>query len=542
MKTALGKKVLIPVGVLLLAALFLGLNAYRNQKENGSREVKTAVVTRGQLAFSVLANGLVEPGQKAEIRAKLAGTVDSVLVAEGDQVSKGQKLAVFLQSDLLNRAIKLEAAIAQAKAQERQLKTRAKYWQDQVKYQLAQSEAQVASALLGLEKTKTGNEDQVAATQRDLQNAQLTYDLLKTQLEDSKVTEKDLEAARKNYDAARAAVRENSRDGLTPLSGYTYHQAQASLLKAEEDLRRAEAKYAEQNDEIAKKLEQSQLQMNAAADRLKSLTSSGTSRDLAAAENQVKAAQAAFELAKVNTELSKVTPDDISSAEAAVRSAEADYQRTQEELEDSVIASPIDGKVIVAEVKAGEGVTPGLQLFTLGRTEQVLVKAKVDEVDIGKVALDQPVEVNSSAYLGKSFTGKISKIAPRAVKDGNINVFEVEVLVENPDGALRPGMSVDVTITAEQKKDALLVPAEAVIERNGSKLVFALENGVARQRQVKTGATNRTTVEILDGLKDGDQVVVGPAEVLKSLKEGDRVKSAEAKKDAGNTKKEGGKP
>ncbi|MCL5045650.1 MAG: efflux RND transporter periplasmic adaptor subunit, partial [Actinobacteria bacterium] len=261
-----------------------------------------------------------------------------------------------------------------------------------------------------------------------------------------------------------------------------------------------------------------------------------------AAENQVKAAQAALELAKVNAELSKVTPDDISSAEAAVRSAEADYQRTQEELEDSVIASPIDGKVIVAEVKAGEGVTPGLQLFTLGRTEQVLVKAKVDEVDIGKVALDQPVEVNSSAYLGKSFTGKISKIAPRAVKDGNINVFEVEVLVENPDGALRPGMSVDVTITAEQKKDALLVPAEAVIERNGSKLVFALENGVARQRQVKTGATNRTTVEILDGLKDGDQVVVGPAEVLKSLKEGDRVKSAEAKKDAGNTKKEGGKP
>lgn len=525
MRALLGKKMLIPVGIVLLAALFLGLNAYRNLKENGVKEVLTAAVIRGPLSFNVLATGVVEPGVKAEIRSKLVGTIDTVLVSEGDTVKAGQRLAAFVQGDLLTQAARAESAVAQARTQERQLKAKAEHWQDQVKSQLAQAESQLAQAVLALEKTRSGSDDQVAAAERDLKNAQLSYEMLKTQLEGSKVTEKDLEAVRKKYQAALAAVRENSRDGMTPLSGYTYHQAQAALLEAEEALRRAEEKYAEQNEDISRKLEQAGLQVAAAADRLASLTTAGgTTRDIATAENQVRAAQAALDLARINAELSRITPEDVAAAEAAVRAAEADYRKAREDLDNSAVTSPIEGTVIAVEAKAGDRVTPGFPLFVIGRTEQVLVKVKVDEVDIGKIALDQPVQISSSAYLGKTFSGTILRIAPRATRDGNINVFEVEVLVENPDGALKPGMSVDATIVADQKKDVLLVPAEAIVERDGNKYAFVDEGGTVRQRRVVTGLSNRTSVEILDGLVEGDRVIAGPADMLKSLKDGDRVK------------------
>ena len=159
-----------------------------------------------------------------------------------------------------------------------------------------------------------------------------------------------------------------------------------------------------------------------------------------------------------------------SSAKAALVRAQTNLQLAKERRSDSTIRAPIAGTIIERTVEPGviiasatQNVSGGTTLFKMADLSAMQVRAKVDETDIGKVAPGQTVAVKVEAYPGRSFRGEVLKIEPQSVIEQNVTMFPVIVRLSNAEGLLRPGMNAEVTIQVARQRDALTVPAGAVV-------------------------------------------------------------------------------
>jgi HlyD family secretion protein len=214
-----------------------------------------------------------------------------------------------------------------------------------------------------------------------------------------------------------------------------------------------------------------------------------------------------------------VSKADIARAKAQVAQAQATLDRSEEDLRNSTIVSPMDGIVLSRDVEVGDAVSSILvlgseatKIMTLGDVSDVYVLGKVDEADIGKVYLGQPARIVVESFKDKKFTGKVTKISPLGVEKDNVTTFEVRASIHNPGGELRANMSANAEIILEEKKGVLLVPESAVIydrQRQASLEVpdAASEKG-RRQVAAKLGISNGVRTELLSGLKEGDKVIL----------------------------------
>jgi HlyD family secretion protein len=207
----------------------------------------------------------------------------------------------------------------------------------------------------------------------------------------------------------------------------------------------------------------------------------------------------------------------VNRAEAAP--AEAALERAENDLRNATIRSPLDGLVLSRDVEVGDAVSsilvmgsqPSL-LFTLGDVSSVYVLGKVDEADIGKVAFDQPARITVESFKDKKFLGRVTKISPLGKEKDNVVTFEVRVSIENPGGELKANMSANAEIIREEKKGVLLVPDAAVIYGKDRQTFLEVPDakGEHGRRRVaaKLGIGNGVKTEILDGVKEGDKVVL----------------------------------
>jgi HlyD family secretion protein len=214
-----------------------------------------------------------------------------------------------------------------------------------------------------------------------------------------------------------------------------------------------------------------------------------------------------------------VSRAEIARAKAGVAQAQATLDRTEENLRNSTIVSPMDGIVLSRDVEVGDAVSSILVLgsqaasiMTLGDVSDVYVLGKVDEADIGKVYLGQPARIVVESFKDKKFYGKVTKISPLGVEKDNVTTFEVRVSIRNPGGELKANMSANAEIILEEKKNVLLVPESGVIydrQRAASLEVSdpASEKG-RRQVAVKVGISNGIRTELISGLKEGDRLIL----------------------------------
>jgi HlyD family secretion protein len=214
-----------------------------------------------------------------------------------------------------------------------------------------------------------------------------------------------------------------------------------------------------------------------------------------------------------------VSRAEIARAKAGVAQAQATLDRTEENLRNSTIVSPMDGIVLSRDVEVGDAVSSILVLgsqaasiMTLGDVSDVYVLGKVDEADIGKVYLGQPARIVVESFKDKKFYGKVTKISPLGVEKDNVTTFEVRVSIRNPGGELKANMSANAEIILEEKKNVLLVPESGVIydrQRAASLEVPdpASEKG-RRQVAVKVGISNGIRTELISGLKEGDRLIL----------------------------------
>jgi HlyD family secretion protein len=209
----------------------------------------------------------------------------------------------------------------------------------------------------------------------------------------------------------------------------------------------------------------------------------------------------------------------INTMRAEVLQAQAQYERTEESLKYASIRSPLNGVVLSRELEVGDAVSSILQLgsnatliMTLGDVQELYVKGKVDETDIGMVKVGQSVRVSVDAYKNRAFHGKVFRIAPMGVEKDNVTRFEVRVSIMNDLDLLKVAMSANAEIVLEEHHDVLIIPESALIyneKRETFVEVPDLSTATGRRQvPIKTGLSNGARTELLAGLKLGDKVIL----------------------------------
>jgi HlyD family secretion protein len=291
--------------------------------------------------------------------------------------------------------------------------------------------------------------------------------------------------ARANLQAARAAL----------------EAAEAQLEKNKVEAVAPDVAFAQRNYERANQLHAQKLVSPQALDDAKSA--------LELAQNRKAAAQVQLGVSRAK----------VAEAQANVAQAQASVERAEEELANATIKAPIRGTVLTRDIEIGSPVSSILNMgsaatlvMTLGDINQVFVRGKVDEVDIGRVRLGQPARITVETFKDRKFDGKVTQISPIGAEKDNVTTFEVKVSIDNPGNELKANMTANAEIVLEEFHDSLIVPESAIsydAQRNPTVEVVdpAAENG-RRKVAIETGVGNGTRTQVLEGLKQGDKVLL----------------------------------
>ena len=209
----------------------------------------------------------------------------------------------------------------------------------------------------------------------------------------------------------------------------------------------------------------------------------------------------------------------IAQSQAQVAEDEANLKQLQEQLSYTDIVSPIDGIVLSRDVEIGDAVSSILVLgssatlvMTIGDVSKVYVKGKVDESDIGRVYMGQPARIKVESFKDKTFNGVVNKISPMGVEKDNVTTFEVRVSIDNATGELKAEMTANAEIILDEHKNVLQIPEGAIIYDKDRKASVQTPDPKGKDGQKKIainiGISNGAKTEVLNGLKEGDQVIL----------------------------------
>jgi HlyD family secretion protein len=228
----------------------------------------------------------------------------------------------------------------------------------------------------------------------------------------------------------------------------------------------------------------------------------------------------------------------LASAEQGVQQMAAGLRQAEEDLSRTTIVSPLDGKVVQLNAREGEVVVtgtmnnPGSVIAVIADLSQILIEAEVGETEVVGVKMGQETRIRVDAIPDHEYRGRVVEIGSSAAVRQNagsgIRYFKVKVAIDDADDRLRPGMTSQVSIVTSRAPNAVVVPIQSVVERapDGDenkpkrKYVFLAVDGKAKQAEVTTGISDATHVAIRSGLKVGDTVITGPFRTLKKLEDG----------------------
>jgi HlyD family secretion protein len=214
--------------------------------------------------------------------------------------------------------------------------------------------------------------------------------------------------------------------------------------------------------------------------------------------------------------------------------------QSPEQFQGSNVVAPMDGTVLTKNVEIGESITSGVSsfnagtvLFSIADVTKMIVKAGVNEVDIGKIRVGMPVKITLDAYPKISFAGRIDRIAPAVRLEDKVRLFDVEIRLDAQGRELRTGMTANIEMTGEKKDKVLTVPVESVFQRDEGEIVYVKKTLDAKamaeaskkpkdegkidkdawkkffeKRVVVTGLSDNAHVEIIKGLKTGEEIAL----------------------------------
>lgn len=450
------------VGILVLLIAAVGALAAYRFNQSAIIKVQTGKAVRQDLAQIVTASGEIKPRNYVNIgtNANVPSRITEILVVEGQRVTKGQLLARL-------ESVQPEAEVAAQRAQ------------------LSSTEADSSAA-----------ESAVKASDENLRTAQASIDRAKTDVEQAKI---NFDRYQKLWDEKLVARQE-------------FDQRRIALESSQAALRESEARL----------------------------------QQLRAQRQQAQAS--------------------LSAAQRRITLAQANLRRASDVLARTQAVAPLNGMVTNLPVRVGETVVPGIQnspsslIMTIADMSVITAEVKVDETDIVNVDLNQTAEVTIDAIPNRTFKGKVIEIgntallrssglaaSQSAVSSQEAKDFKVVVAIEIPPDEIRPGLSCTARITTATRQNVVTIPIQALTVRQKGDLepekkggapstmpekerkqelqgVFIVKGEKAQFREVKTGITGATEIEVTSGLEAGEEIITGSYKVIRTLRNEAQVK------------------
>ena len=282
-------------------------------------------------------------------------------------------------------------------------------------------------------------------------------------------------------------------------------------------------------------------------------------------EEQLEQAQTAFDIADANLNAAQHQAEQTRAAVASAR----------DQLSKTHIVAPMTGRVTRLAKEEGEVAVPGTfsadvgLLMTVSDLSVIQVKVQVDETDVVRVHLGDSVEVSIDAFPDTQFAGRVTKISDSAILTAGASVagtntqavdYEVEITLNNPPSDVRPDLSATARVITDTRRQAVAIPIIALTVRENKPIatenrprptdtskasgkkrdtegVFVVTNGVATFRPVKVGIAGDEYFEVLDGVREGEQIVAGPYQAIRDLHDGTHVRETKQRIDTGRVKK-----
>jgi membrane fusion protein (multidrug efflux system) len=243
--------------------------------------------------------------------------------------------------------------------------------------------------------------------------------------------------------------------------------------------------------------------------------------DVAAAEAAVTETESQYNRSRELLQTQALSKSSFDQLEGTLKANRAKLGAAQARLEDTVIRAPFDGRVGLRRVSVGTLISPGTVITTLDDTRVIKLDFSVPENALATVREGLTVRASAPAFPGRSFSGRVASIDSRV--DVNTRSVMVRALLANEDGALKPGMFLSVAL-ANDERDALVIPEEALTPEAERQYVFVVADGKAERREVRIGGRRPGSVEILAGLNTGEQVIV---EGTQKVRDGGAVQASE---------------
>ncbi|MHC4432016.1 MAG: efflux RND transporter periplasmic adaptor subunit [Planctomycetota bacterium] len=485
--------------VALICIVVVWLRVVKAGEQSGT-DLVTFVAKRGPLTISVLESGTIKPRERLIIKNELEGRTSIIsLVPEGKRVTKGEILVELDASTLQDALIDQEIAVQNAEA-----------------------------AFIDANETLAVAENQA---QSDIDIAELTL----------KFAEQDLEQYLEG---------QYPKDVNTAKNDITLREEE--LTRAQDTLEWSQKLFDEkylsktdlQADQLA--LTRSKNALDLAKEELRMLEEYTHQRNIDQFESDFHQAKMALERTQ------RKAKADVIQAKADLKAKELEYMRQQEklrkikdQLDKATIVSPTDGTVIYAtSARRGgwrdnrEPLDEGVEVFErqeliyLPTAESTMAEVDIHEASLEKVRLGLPAIITVEALAGKTFLGKVGQIAPLPDPQSmwmnpDLKVYESEVYLEGNTPDLRTGMSCKVEIIVEQYDDVVYIPVQAVIRIADQPTVYVVHEGSIEEREVEIGLDNHRMVHIIDGVKDGEVVLLTPPLRAATIEDGSSVRDSQ---------------
>jgi HlyD family secretion protein len=484
----------------------------------------TVAAKAQDLTDKIMASGNIIPFQTANLSPKTSGRVAQMFVEQGDRVLQGQKIAQMENAEV-------QAAFAQAQANVQQAQANLSKAKNGTRIEeVNQAQAKLSQAQANLNKAKNGNRpEETAQVRAKLAQAQANFQMMSSiapqQIEQANA---QISAATGKLNLAQAQInrfrslKESGAIAQDKLDTATadYQTARANLLDAQQKLQ--QIRNSSQAEVSRSKATVTEVQQSLRQSQLGS-----RSEDVASLTAQVAQAQAAFQQAKNGSR-----PEEIAQLTAAVAVANAQLQSARSQLVDSTVIAPFAGLITQRYASVGAFVTPTTSASTstsatstsiVALAKDMEVKAKVPEVDIGKIKVGQKVEVTADAFSDQPFQGTVRLVAPEAVVEQNVTSFEVRIALDTGKNLLRSGMNVNTIFSGKKTSNALTVPTTAIGSKKGKTGVYIPgENNEPKFKEIKVGGSIKDKIQVLEGLQAGDRVFIDVPPGFKEKMMGDK--------------------
>jgi HlyD family secretion protein len=493
---------LLVLSVLIGGTWFVYANYWGSQGK-GDPTIRTAEATASQRSFVkvVLATGSVKPevGAQVNVGARLSGKVDKLNAAIGDQVEKGQVLAIIEHKDLAEQVSQQESQLAYVRTQIDAEKSRLAAELDRAEALIEQRKSEVETEKRRLvaireqrQRTLAGEEGRLESV-RQQRGAEIK--LAKAQILEADATnsyaEKDVKRMQTLFEKGMLA--------------------EQTLDRAVTDQRTARSRLNTSKE--TKTLSETRLAQDVAVqEEVVELARAALTNDVRVQEETVRKAEAALAV----TQLDRATI--ATSSAAALQVLEASLPRLESTIREmkirvsyAKVKSPIGGVVGNISTQEGETVAAGFNaptFVTVVDLSRLQVDAYVDEVDIGKVTVGQSATFTVDAFPDTEFKGEVLAIYPSAILLDNVVYYDVVIGIEGTfEGRLRPEMTANVTIEVAARNEAVAVPQKSIKHKDGKTVVRVKTGTDSEEREVTTGLEEGDFVEVQSGLEGGETVL-----------------------------------